>query len=379
MKIQKVIIKNWKNFLKAEINLHDRLFIVGPNAAGKSNLLDVFRFMRDIVKPGGGLQKAVEDRGGIEKVRCLHARKITDVSIAIFLKDGSDNLWEYILDFNLKTTYPKKLIIKKEYVKKNNEVILDRPNPDDKKDDDRLTQTYLEQVNSNKEFRIITEYFNKVQYLHLVPQLIRNADYFKTSVIPEDPFGQKFLEKIVKTPEKSRKSRLKKLETALNIIVPNLEKIELTNDEMGVPHLESIYTHWRKYGCRQREDQFSDGTLRIIGLLWTLLEANALLLLEEPELSLHDGVVAKLTPLIFRLQKESMQVIISTHSPALLSDKGIGVEEILLLIPGKEGVQAISAKDNNQIKSLMESGMIAGDVVIPFTKPPKNAEMETLI
>ena len=64
-------LKNWRNFQRIdEIPLRQRQFIVGPNASGKSNLLDVFRFLRDIAKSeGGGLQKAVSDRGGISKIR----------------------------------------------------------------------------------------------------------------------------------------------------------------------------------------------------------------------------------------------------------------------------------------------------------------------
>ncbi|RPI19340.1 MAG: chromosome segregation protein SMC, partial [Acidobacteria bacterium] len=49
-------IRNWRNFVKADLKLGPRLFITGPNASGKSNLLDVFRFLRDIAKTGGGLQ-----------------------------------------------------------------------------------------------------------------------------------------------------------------------------------------------------------------------------------------------------------------------------------------------------------------------------------
>jgi AAA15 family ATPase/GTPase len=70
MKIRKLHLKNWLNFKSLEIpEFRDRMFIIGPNAAGKSNLLDAIRFLRDValpagVKPsGGGLQKAVHDRG----------------------------------------------------------------------------------------------------------------------------------------------------------------------------------------------------------------------------------------------------------------------------------------------------------------------------
>jgi predicted ATPase len=68
-------LKNWRNFRAADVELQDRVFVVGPNASGKSNLLDVFRFLRDLAKPeGGGLQKAIRDRGGLSKIGTSRAR-----------------------------------------------------------------------------------------------------------------------------------------------------------------------------------------------------------------------------------------------------------------------------------------------------------------
>ena len=54
MEFSHVHIKNWKNFRDLSFDVGHRLFIVGPNASGKSNLLDVFRFLGDVVAPGGG-------------------------------------------------------------------------------------------------------------------------------------------------------------------------------------------------------------------------------------------------------------------------------------------------------------------------------------
>jgi predicted ATPase len=378
MKIKRFAIKNWKNFREADVQMSERLFVVGPNASGKSNLLDIFKFMRDIVKPGGGLQKAVEDRHGIEKIRCLHTRKETDVSLTVWLEDDNKTIWKYHLSFNLKSQIPKKILLKSEEVSRNNEVILTRPDSYDETDEDRLTQTFLEQVNANKPFREIAEYFEKFQYLHLVPQLVKYSSTFRNSAIPDDPFGQKLLERIVKTNEKTRNNRLKKIEQALKIVVPNMERLELIKDEMGNPHLEAFYTHWRKGAGKQREEQFSDGTLRIIGLLWSLLESNNLLLLEEPELSLHDAIVTKLASLIYRLQKPGSQIMISTHSPALLSDEGIGAEEILLLLPEKEGTVARMANERQDIVDLMTNGLNAADAVLPYTRPQLASSLEQL-
>ncbi len=50
MIINRLIVKNWRNFQQINVPLRERQFIVGPNASGKSNLLDIFRFLRDIAK-----------------------------------------------------------------------------------------------------------------------------------------------------------------------------------------------------------------------------------------------------------------------------------------------------------------------------------------
>ncbi len=54
MRITRVSADNWRNFTSVSFPIDRRLFIVGPNAAGKSNLLDLFRFLGDIAAPGGG-------------------------------------------------------------------------------------------------------------------------------------------------------------------------------------------------------------------------------------------------------------------------------------------------------------------------------------
>ena len=85
MIISKIELFNWKNFHRCEVGVQERCFVVGANAAGKSNFIDALRFLRDVAKQGGGLQTAVRVRGGITKIRCLAAREQSNVKLAIIL------------------------------------------------------------------------------------------------------------------------------------------------------------------------------------------------------------------------------------------------------------------------------------------------------
>jgi hypothetical protein len=235
----------------------------------------------------------------------------------------------------------------------------------------------LEQISANANFREIAKFFESVLYLHLVPQLLRYPEVFSGPGISEDPFGRSFLERITKTPEKTRKSRLTKIENALRSAVPQLKHLTDIKDEMGVPHLEAVYEHWRPQAGKQREDQFSDGTLRLIGLLWSLLESDSLLLLEEPELSLNAAIVKKLPSLMYRIQRQKKrQIILTTHSADLLEDEGIGGEEILLLTPSLEGTKVTTASSIDNVRDLLEGGLSIAEAVLPLTKPSEINQLE---
>jgi predicted ATPase len=378
MIISRVIIKNWRNFRILDVHLGSRIFLIGPNASGKSNFLDVFRFLRDIAKPGGGLQKAISNRGGISKIRCLAARKDPKIEIEVHLSEtnGEKKLWKYAIGIKQESRGYRQPYLAHEKVWKGNELILDRPVLEDTQDKLRLTQTHLEQINTNFQFREIAEFFETINYLHLVPQLLRHPEAFSGPAMEEDPFGRSFLEGIFKTNEKIRKARLGKIEKALQLAVPQLNQLDVIKDERGAPHLEALYEHWRPRAGKQREEEFSDGTLRLIGLLWSLLEGDSLLLLEEPELSLHAAIISKLPGIISRIQsKKKRQVFISTHSFELLLDKGIGAEEVLLLRPDVEGTKVEVASSIREIKELMEKGFSVAEAAIPLTEPKQIGQL----
>lgn len=374
LRFSRIHLENWRNFAKIEADLQHRVFLVGPNASGKSNLLDVFSFLRDVVS-AGGLEEAVRKRGGISRLRCLAARNPSDVIIDVTLAgDETPPTWRY----ELHLTQDKRLrpIIKREWVERDGSRILFRPDDLDKGDPERLTQTYLQQVNANREFRAVADFFSTVRYLHIVPQLVREPD--RSVGRHNDPFGGDFLEQVARTQERTQQAWLRRIQDALRVAVPQLETLDLWRDDRGTPHLRGKYEHWRPQGAWQTEDQFSDGTLRLLGLLWVMLESAGPLLLEEPELSLHPDVVRHIPQMFARMQRRSgRQVIVSTHSPDLLRDEGIGLDEVLLLIPSAEGTSVRPASAFREIGELLKGGLNLAEAVIPRTRP-RNADQLTL-
>jgi predicted ATPase len=369
MRFSKIGLENWKNFASVDVSLQQRAFLVGPNASGKSNFLDVLRFLRDLASVGGGFREAVSRRGGVSAIRCLAARRYPNVRVHVVVDAAEDSpQWEYDLRFNQDNL--RRPIVREEKVFRDGGTVLDRPNDEDRSDPERLTQTHLEQVNVNRDFREIVTFFQSVRYLHIVPQLVREPDRSVGRI--HDPFGGDFLEQIAKTPERTRNARLKRIQDALRVAVPQLREIELWRDARGTPHLRGKYEHWRPQGAWQTEEQFSDGTLRLMGLLWATMEGSGPLLFEEPELSLHPEIVRFLPQMFARVQRRSgRQILISTHSSDLLRDDGIGLDETLLLRPGREGTVVEPASNVEEMKDLLQGGLAVADVVIPKTRPDR--------
>jgi predicted ATPase len=367
LRFTSVEIENWRNFRRAEVPLPRRVFLIGPNASGKSNFLDIFRFLQDISLAGGGFQHAVSKRGGVSALRCLAARRYPDIRVVVRIGDDDDPaIWEYELRF--KQDNLRRPIIAKERVTFQGQELLSRPDKEDQSDPARLTQTYLEQVNVNKEFRQISDFVASVRYLHVVPQLIREPD--RSVGHRNDPFGGDFLEQIAGKPQKTREAWLRRIGDAMKVAVPQLQELALFRDARGTPHLRGTYEHWRPRGAWQTEDQFSDGTLRLMGLLWALLEGSGPLLLEEPELSLHPDVVRYIPQMFARVQRKAgRQAIVSTHSTELLADPSIGLDEVLLLVPGTEGTEVHPAKNTADIQVLIEEGVSLAEALIPLTRP----------
>jgi hypothetical protein len=191
------------------VAIGERLIIVGPNASGKSNLLDSIRFLRDLSRDGGGLQPAVRSRGGLSRVRCLFARNSNkgQVEITVTLGDDADlNQWTYSISFNGEKGGLNRPIVARELVKRGDTVIIERPDAADREDSERLIQTALEQISENNDFRVIAEFLAETRYLHLVPEIIRDAS--RSGDQRDDPYGGDFIARMNRVSPKTRDSWL---------------------------------------------------------------------------------------------------------------------------------------------------------------------------
>lgn len=376
MRFTHLRLRNWRNFSHVDVALSKRMFVVGPNAIGKSNLLDVFRFLRELTLEGGGLSQAVRARRGLSRLRSLHQKgKNSDVEIEVTVTAADEECWRYLLTFNRSGRGNDTPVVSREEVwyranaAAQEQQMLLRPNSADSADAMLLTQTAMQQVTQNRGFRPLVDFLSSVSYLHLVPQLIREGQSPLEDAIGGDPFGRDLLSRIRGTSSRTQLSRLVKIRNVLKIAVPYLDDLELVLDDNSRPHLQAAFKHWRAPAAKQDEREFSDGTLRLIGFLWALQERSGPLLLEEPELSLHSAIVRQLAPFIARAQRGAggRQAFISTHSDSLMADVGIAANEVLLVRPVREGSEVILGADHTEIREAMQAGLTPAEAIMPIT------------
>jgi len=382
MILKKIKFHNWKNFQNCEVDLTERCFIIGTNASEKSNFMDALRFLRDIARQSGGLQTAVEERGGITKIRCPGARNQTNVSITVELGNSHEeyNLWRYHLNFAhtgggvFKSRV--KIIAEEVYSFREKEYILKRNNKSIDEDEETLKYTHLEQATANRNFRGLQVFFQDIEYLNVIPQVDKESSLVTASFIKEDYFGRNFLERLAKMNEKTRNSHFRKINECLKIAIPQLEELRFVKDKTGVPHLEAT-------GSKQQQEQLSDGTLRLIGFLFALLDNKGVMLFEEPEINPDSGIISQLPEFISTIQrskksKSDSQVLIATHSYDILANSVISIDEVFVLNNTKKGTTIEKVGNISEIESMIDAGFSISDAIILYTKTKETEKLSQL-
>lgn len=107
----------------------------------------------------------------------------------------------------------------------------------------------------------------------------------------------------------------------------------------------------------------SDGTLRAFALLLAVFqrERPSLILVEEPEASLHPAAMGAILDLLRHASKQ-MQVIVSTHSPEMLDARWIE-DKHLRVVTWQEGATSVSPVSEMSKKALQQHLMGAGELL----------------
>lgn len=406
LRFTKIYLKNWRNFAEIEVELPRRAFLVGPNASGKTNFLDALRFIAEIATPGsGGLIGAVSSRG---YANLLYRGANKDALIVIRITVGNDdngNLWEYELTFGQEERQSSPTITM-ESVRWNGTETLHRRVYEVEEEgrkvnylqatfalifDDNISyprlseptrdfrppsQTYLEQegwlqakIAVGDSVIVLAEFANSlasVRHFNVVPELVRHPDWRSNT---ENGYND-FIEQIADTPKPEQARKLKLIQEALRGAVPQFKDLDIALGTLDVPHLYASYANWRSKNARETEASFSDGTLRLIGMLWAMLDGVGPLLVEEPEIALHYGVVRYIPDILLRIgYSNGRQVIVSTHSTEILMSEGIELKETLLFYPEKHGTKIMPASSISEMKTLVEGGLNLGLIVQSSTSP----------
>jgi len=74
--------------------------------------------------------------------------------------------------------------------------------------------------------------------------------------------------------------------------------------------------------------------------------------------------------MLARSQRQTgRQIVVSTHSSDLLEDEGIGLDEVLLLLPSGKGTEMRPAGELSEIEVLLDEGLSMAEAVLPRTQP----------
>ena len=363
MIIQRVKLLNWHNMEFAEFLLEKRMFFLSPGGSGQSECLDVFRFLHDLVSIGGGMQSAISVRGGLAKLRGHYDPSIPQIGITLDMQDEKTLAsWTYHLAFTQESRGYRRPVITREEVWKNSQPLLIRPDPADREDNERLTQTALEQACANREFRDLAFYFDSIAYLHPI-----SGNLIPVSAFPDV---------VALTAPIIRKNRLERISAILGFLDPDIGNLHYQLDQPGQKTLNgSGGTLFIKDTAYPLTD-VSKASLQLIVLLWWMLDNEFLLLLEEPENYLDVPALSRLPSMMHRLQltrKTGRQILIGTHSPDLLADPALDVNEIVTLLPSPEGPAVLTGIGISDIQHMLATGIGMTDDMtddsMPMFKP----------
>ncbi|MYC75203.1 AAA family ATPase [Candidatus Poribacteria bacterium] len=352
--ITRVVLRNYKSIAACDVRLQPLTFLVGANGAGKSNFLDALRFVADALN--ASLDHALRNRGGIHDVRRRSGGHPNHFSIRLdfVLPEGAAGYYAFRINVHPRGAYKVQNEVcmvqsgevfapETTYFRVNGGTVTSTSvDVAPAAASDRL---YLVNASGLPEFRPVYEVLSHMGFYRLNPDKIRNLQVPEAGdMLTRDGSN---LTSVLSGLSPTAKQRVEKY---LAKIVPGIRGVRVK--ELG--HRETLEFRQdmagAKYPWRFLANNMSDGTLRGLGILVALFQGNhnaqqriTLVGIEEPEITLHPAAISVLLD-GFRDAADKTQIVITSHSPYLLDDKGLNTKSIL----------AVEAQDGNTIIAQMD-------------------------
>ena len=361
--ITRVVLKNYKSIAACDVRLQPLTFLVGANGAGKSNFLDALRFVADALNTS--LEHALRDRGGVNDVRRRSGGHPNHFSIRLdFVLPGSAvGYYAFRINAHPRGEYKvhnEVCVVQSEdvftpemtYFRVNGGAVTNTSV--DVAPAAASNRLYLVNASGLPEFRPVYEAFSHMGFYSFNPDKIRDLQ------VPEA--GDMLLRdgsNLTSVLARFSPTVKQRVEKYLAKIVSGVHGVRVK--ELG--HTETLEFRQgmagAKYPWRFLANNMSDGTLRALGILVALFQGNhdtqqrmLLVGIEEPELTLHPAAIGVLLD-GFRDAADEKQIVITSHSPDLLDDKGLNTESILT-VEAREG-NTVVAQMGKASKSVLRN------------------------
>ena len=403
MKLTHIAITNWRNFAHIEFDLSSRLFVIGPNSSGKTNLLAALRFLSDVARLG--LAAASENWGGPERYFRSGTEKVSfgvalesaenlltcTLSLRHDFSDASSRVQEEVvyyrepqfpmysfapmrgrgidIDSQSFAVEPKAIVTTDEQARAKNGIYFALP------DDDTCFAHEGYVVQSRQEWRErVRQMFAGIRYIHPNPKkMLERADRY-------DPdHGTGFFQHAGRFSDQQLDAVVDRIRPIMASVVPEIPNLSYQRMGLGTELVFYSDTPVRGATGVYSHEQFSEGTLRLLGLLFdlaTLPRDTSVVLIEEPETFLQASVVRSLPSLLAEVAVDrDVQMVISTHSPELIDSELVLPSQVLMLRSenGETTGQLLSESNDPRIKAVVSAGLPKSegiDAVNGRTIPP---------
>jgi predicted ATPase len=339
--ITRLRVRNFKSLHDIDLTLGSLNILVGPNMGGKSNILDVFRFLQEICFPGGGTDGvffALANRMGAQEVRWKGGEESL-ISIAM---EGHEEIlhigdWKYEIEIllglgNFAGIQRESLSFSAEGGFKNL-IRTEGPhrwllNRDGKQLGMVGTESRSSLQNSNEAWdgHAFVKLIQSWRFHQLIPREMKQLNQLSGGQVEVLGVRGQNLSAWLLVLQTRFPDSFNKIVHAVRDNLPGVQGIRTWPTKEGTVHLASD-----EIGLKSPINvwQMSDGELAFVALLsliYTPLEiGSALICIEEPENHLHPRLLAALWPLL-RQVREGLkssgtglaQVIVTTQSPQVV-------------------------------------------------------------